>query len=67
MPRKVRELVHDLQRAGFLNRGGKGSHRNFTHPRGVRITVSGGMGADALPYQEKDVRLAIQEVSHEAK
>ena len=25
-----------------MDRGGKGSHRNFTHPKGVRVTVSGG-------------------------
>lgn len=41
MPPKVRELVSDLERAGFVNRGGKGSHRNFVHPRVSRpITVS---------------------------
>ncbi len=31
MPRKVREVIRDLQRAGFVDRGGRGSHRNFTH------------------------------------
>ena len=29
MPRKVRELIRDLERAGFNDRGGKGSHRNY--------------------------------------
>ena len=29
MPRKVRQLIRDLERAGFVNRGGKGNHRNF--------------------------------------
>jgi predicted RNA binding protein YcfA (HicA-like mRNA interferase family) len=53
MPRKVRELARDLERAGFVNRGGKGSHRNYLHPCGVRITISGGAG-DARPYQERD-------------
>jgi len=24
MPRKVRELIRDLEKAGFVNRGGKG-------------------------------------------
>ena len=33
MPRKVRQLVVDLERAGFVNRGGKGSHRNLTHAK----------------------------------
>ncbi len=32
MPRKVRQLIADLEKAGFMNRGGKGSHWNFTHP-----------------------------------
>ena len=59
MPRKVRQLIADLEQAGFVNRGGKGSHRNFTHPRGVRVTLSGGAGDDARHYQEHGVRLAL--------
>jgi predicted RNA binding protein YcfA (HicA-like mRNA interferase family) len=50
MPRKVRQLIADLTRAGFTDRGGKGSHRNFTHPKGVRVTLSGGSGDDAKHY-----------------
>lgn len=60
MPRKIRQLITDLERAGFVNRGGKGSHRNFVHPKGVRATVSGGSGDDAKPYQEKEVRRKIE-------
>ena len=62
MPRKVRDLIWDLKKAGFIDRGGKGSHRNFTHPN-VRkpVTVSGNIGDDALRYQERAIRLAIQE------
>ena len=63
MPRKVRELVADLKRVGFTDRGGKGSHRNFLHPKGVRITLLGSPSDDAKPYQEKAVRQAIQEVN----
>lgn len=59
MPRKLRELIADLEKAGFVNRGGKGSHRNFTHPRGLRVTISGQAGADARHYQEKEVRQKI--------
>ena len=33
MPQTVRELVARLERAGFVNRGGKGSHRNGVHPK----------------------------------
>ena len=62
MPRKIRELLRDLERAGFVDRGGKGGHRNFVHPNVARpITVSGRDGDDALHYQEKAVRLAIEE------
>ncbi len=61
MPRKIRQLVSDLERAGFVNRGGKGSHRNFTHGKGLRVTLSGQLGDDAKPYQERDVKRAIQE------
>ncbi len=49
----------DLERAGFVNRGGKGSHRNYIHPQGVRVTLSGQAGADARHYQEKEVRQKI--------
>jgi predicted RNA binding protein YcfA (HicA-like mRNA interferase family) len=61
MPRKIRALIRDLKRAGFTNRGGKGDHRNFEHPRGQRLTVSGKLGADAKPYQEQEVKRAIEE------
>jgi predicted RNA binding protein YcfA (HicA-like mRNA interferase family) len=61
MPRKVRELIGDLERAGFANRGGKGDHRNYEHPKGIRVTVSGKLGEDAKPYQEKEVRRAVEE------
>ncbi|MEI8243163.1 MAG: type II toxin-antitoxin system HicA family toxin [bacterium] len=62
MPRKVKELIRDLERSGFVNRGGKGSHRNYLHPRGVRITISGHAGDDAKRYQERDVEVAVREV-----
>jgi predicted RNA binding protein YcfA (HicA-like mRNA interferase family) len=60
MPRKLRQLITDLERAGFSNRGGKGSHRNFTHPRGLRVTLSGSPGDDAMRYQERAVRQALK-------
>ncbi|MEW6126891.1 MAG: type II toxin-antitoxin system HicA family toxin [Acidobacteriota bacterium] len=61
MPRKIRQLIAELENAGFLNRGGKGSHRNFSHPKGVRITISGKLGDDAKAYQEHAVKEAIRE------
>jgi len=62
LPRKVRDLITDLVQAGFAERGGKGSHRNFVHPK-VRkpVTISGKPGDDVLHYQERAVRLAIEE------
>ena len=44
MPKKVRELIKELTKAGFINRGGKGSHRNFIHPKGTVLTISGKFG-----------------------
>ena len=64
MPRKIRELIGELEKAGWLLAdGGKGSHRKFAHPRSPRkIIVSGASGADAHHYQEKLVKTAIREV-----
>jgi len=61
MPRKIRQLITDLERAGFVDRGGKGSHRNFQHPLGLRVTLSGNTGSDAKPYQEREVARKIEE------
>jgi len=62
MPRKINQLIKALEKAGFINRGGKGSHRNFVHPKVVKpITISGKIGSDALRYQERDVQKAIEE------
>jgi len=63
MPPKIRELVAELEAAGFVNRGGKGSHRNYVHPRLSKpITISGKLGDDAKQYQIRVVRTAIAEV-----
>lgn len=62
MPPKVRELIAALERAGFVDRGGRGSHRNFVHARVVRpVTLSGAPGDDAKRYQVKAVAAAIEE------
>ena len=62
MPPKVKELVSELERAGFVNRGGKGSHRNFVHPKVAKpITISGAFGDDAKHYQIRAVKLAVKE------
>ena len=62
MPRKIRELISDLEKMGFVNRGGKGSHRNYEHSKGAHLTISGQLGDDAKPYQEREVKRKIQEV-----
>jgi predicted RNA binding protein YcfA (HicA-like mRNA interferase family) len=61
--RKIRQLVADLERAGFvLCSGGNGSHWKFRHPRFPgKLIVSGQNGDDAKHYQEKQVRSAIRE------
>lgn len=62
MPPKMRQLIADLERAGFVNRGGKGSHRNFLHPKVSKpIVISGKLGGDAKRYQVRAVQLAIKE------
>jgi len=62
VPPKIRELISDLERSGFINRGGKGSHRNFVHPKITKpITISGAPGDDAKHYQVRAVRRAIEE------
>lgn len=61
MPRTIRQLIADLEKAGFVDRGGKGSHRNYIHPTGLRVTVRGNTGHDAKPYQEREVRRKIEE------
>lgn len=62
MPKKIRELIQELEQAGFFNRGGKGSHRNFVHPDlSKSIVISGRLGDDAQRYQEKAVKIAIED------
>jgi len=61
MPRKIRQIIRYLVKAGFVNRGGKGSHRNYKHSAGAKVTISGKPGDDAKPYQENAVIQAIEE------
>jgi predicted RNA binding protein YcfA (HicA-like mRNA interferase family) len=62
MPYKIKDLIRQLEDAGFINRGGKGSHRNFVHPHVSKIiTISGKENDDAKRYQEKAVKMAIKE------
>ena len=62
MPRKIRDLIRELEQECFINRGGKGSHRNFVHHKVVKpVVISGQLGDDAHYYQERPVKAAIEE------
>lgn len=61
VPKKLAVLLMDLAKAGFVNRGGKGSHRNYEHPSGYRLTVSIHKG-EAKPYQQRDIEQAVAAV-----
>jgi len=65
VPKKIRQLVKDLQASGFrqIAGAGKGSHRKFVHEQFTgAVTLSGADGADAKVYQEKQIKRAIEEV-----
>ncbi|MFP4219908.1 MAG: type II toxin-antitoxin system HicA family toxin [Phormidium sp.] len=65
MPKKIRELKRQLQKAGFclLPKRGKGSHSYWIHPL-LRnpVILSGRDGQDAKPYQEKDITAVIKQI-----
>jgi len=61
MPKKIRDIIRMLEKTGFLTRGCKGLHRNFKHPNGQQVTVSGNLGDDAKRYIERQVDKAIEE------
>ena len=62
MPKNIRELIKELEQAGFVNRDGKGSHRNFVHPNVMKpVVISGQLGDDVQRYQEKAVKAAIED------
>ena len=68
MPRKIFQLIADLERAGFHFEPGKGSHRKYRHSSGIMVVLSGHAGDDAKYYQEKEIRRKIAEAqSHEKK
>ena len=46
-----------------MNKGGKGSHRNFVHmDYPFVVVISGKLGDDAKHYQEKAVEKAVRGV-----
>ena len=64
VPRKLRELRADLRAAGFAIDHQTGSHQVWKHPLipGISVNLAGKDGADAKPYQETQVRKALQAV-----
>ena len=62
MPRKLRQLRADMRKAGWFIDHQTGSHQRWKHPlvRAYEVTLAGADGADAKPYQERDVREAIR-------
>ena len=58
--------MSDLEKAGFdeLKGGAKGSHRKYVHASYPgAVTLSGKPGDDAKPYQEKQIKRAIEIVN----
>ena len=46
---------------GFVERAGKGSHRNFKHPSVPLILTAQPRGKDAVPYQVKRLLEVVKE------
>ncbi len=68
MPRKIRQLNKDLEKAGFEYEPGKGSHRKYRHPLTAEVVVvSGQLGDDCRRYQEKDLRAALENLARVQK
>ncbi len=54
---KASELVRALCRDGFVLRRTKGSHRQFRHPDGRRVTVASHKDSDTFPVGTLNVML----------
>lgn len=67
MPRKKRDIRREYRQAGYNEQQGKGDHTVFTYP-GVdeNFSVDGRDGADAEPYDERDLKRAKRKIA-EAK
>ena len=64
MPKKIRELKKMLQKTGFQQVPGKGSHTNWVHPLYPgKVTISSRDGSDAKPDREKETKQAVQKIN----
>jgi predicted RNA binding protein YcfA (HicA-like mRNA interferase family) len=65
MPPKIRQLKATLRKVGAYQVSQEGSHTKWKHllvPTSI-LMLSGHDGDDAKPYQEKDVRQLLQQIS----
>ena len=66
MPKKIRELEASLRDAGFIKLPdrGRGDHSMYRFPGhpDLTLTLDGRPRQDAKPYQEKQVKEAIQKL-----
>ena len=64
MPRKIRQLRSDLQRAGFYLDHQTGSHQIWKHSliSGVSVNLVGKDSADAKLYQEREIQEALRKL-----
>lgn len=56
MPMKVREVIHLLEKNGWVKMRSRGSHRQFKHPyQPLVITVPGNEGTELAPGTRKGI------------
>lgn len=58
MPKKIRELIKMIEKAGWRLERCKGSHRQYVK-EGRSYTIAGALGDDPKPYQEKEINKLI--------
>ena len=59
--RNKRQIRKDYRDAGFIERQGKGDHTVFSYPGLPKhYAVDGSDGADARPYDERNLRADLQ-------
>jgi len=65
VPRRIREILNDYKKAGFVivPGAGKGDHRKLKHPElGATVTLDGKPGSDCKHYQEKQLREQLEKL-----
>jgi predicted RNA binding protein YcfA (HicA-like mRNA interferase family) len=65
VPRKIRDILNDYRKAGFVivPGAGKGDHRKLKHAGlGGAVTLDGKLGSDCKHYQEKQLREQLEKL-----